>query len=122
MINKEKFSREEMEAKLAKTILGKAGFISFCFEIFPLNNGLLDIFYVISAGLLWCDGDSEERALALFNVLQPPSAFTDDLEFNQKDWDTFFPKLVYVSTVFSTNHRQKIDFDNQITQKIIPVI
>jgi len=91
-----------MEKSLGNTVIGKGDFINFCFEIFPLTNGLLDIFYVISAGLLWCEGDNDERAMALFNVLQPPSAFTDDLTFSQKDWDNFFPKLVYVSTAFST--------------------
>jgi hypothetical protein len=58
-----------MEQKLANSLLDRDFFFRFCFQVFPLKEGLLDIFYGVSLGLLQCDGDSEEKASALFNVL-----------------------------------------------------
>lgn len=81
-MEKERFTFDEFRTKMANGVLEKENFLRFCFEIMPVEQGQLDIFYVIVMGLLWCLGDTEDKASALFNVLQPSSAFTEDLIFN----------------------------------------
>jgi len=49
-------------------------------------------------GLLWCQGDSKEKADELFLSLNPKDESLFKITHNDKDWNIIFPTLIEIAS------------------------
>ena len=82
------------------------------------DNGEIDIYSMICLGILWCSGDLEDKAQALYQVLKNPSS-GDRITYEPDEWEMVIPKLIYLASVFTYDQIEifdsiKLDYDETI--------
>ena len=51
------------------------------------KDGLIDVQSILILGLLWCGGDNEEKALALFELVNPVGQNQESISAGDKEWE-----------------------------------
>ena len=69
---------------------------------------ILDINTLLILGILWCQGDNEDKARGLFELLNPPGQRQDKIAAGDKEWDLVFDRIVYISTYFTYNSAKEM--------------
>ena len=64
------------------------------------DSGEIDIYSMICLGILWCQGEVEDKAHAFYQVVKNPST-GDRISFEPEEWEQIVPKLVYIASVFT---------------------
>ena len=87
------------------------------------ESGLIDIYSMIILGLLWCEGDFDDKVLGLYTILRNPCNHNKVSE-DCGSWNIVFPKLIKLATIFTYEQMDlmqqvKYEFNkDQITNKI----
>ena len=81
---------------------------------------------MICLGLLWCDGEIEDKAQALYQVVKNPSS-GDKICFEPEEWEQIVPKLIYIASVFTYDQIEvyeqlRFDYDETLIQLGIPIL
>ena len=112
------FKTEDWEAESVKTLL--LGLPD------TTDSGEVDIYSLISIGLLWCAGSPKEKAEAFYKTVKNPSS-GDHIEFEAEEREQVVPKIIYIASVFTYDQIMafeslQFDYDENLIQLAIPIL
>uniref|UniRef100_A0A7S3IFY6 Uncharacterized protein n=1 Tax=Strombidium inclinatum TaxID=197538 RepID=A0A7S3IFY6_9SPIT len=87
----------------------------------PLET-LVDTTSMLLLSIIWCGGDFDDKAEALFQCLNPPGQSQEGISANDKEWDLVFDTMCYLATVFTVDQamQQGINtksYDEDLTKR-----